>query len=124
MSVQAFSAAHASSGSSGATGSSASSGNGSGSSSGGGISGNSGISGSISSSDTATKVAIIGCGALGLNYGTRLLEAQLQGANLDVNLVLRRDFGLVSQRGLLVEYGQPEEVRYMPRQSSPRHLEL
>ena len=59
---------------------------------------------------STTKVAVVGCGALGLNYGTRLLEAQLVNKKpLDVSLVLRRDYDLVSQKGLRVEYGKANE---------------
>lgn len=68
-----------------------------------------------------TKVAVIGCGALGLNYATRLLEAQVyHGEPIDVNLVLRRDFDLVSKEGLVVEYGKAQDaknyLRFSPEQ--------
>ena len=66
------------------------------------------------------KVVIIGCGAVGLNYGMRLLEKELCSLKqdstrplvdvscgktsrirtLDVNFVLRRDYELVKQTGL------------------------
>mmetsp|Transcript_4252 Transcript_4252/g.6833 ORF Transcript_4252/g.6833 Transcript_4252/m.6833 type:complete len:470 (-) Transcript_4252:508-1917(-) len=52
------------------------------------------------------KIAVVGCGALGLNYGTRLLEAQLcSEEHIDISLVLRRDYELVKEGGILVEYG-------------------
>jgi len=61
---------------------------------------------------SSTKVAVVGCGALGLNYGTRLLEAQLiNNKPLDVSLVLRRDYDLVSRQGLRVEYGKANEEK-------------
>lgn len=61
---------------------------------------------------SSTKVAVVGCGALGLNYGTRLLEAQLiNNKPLDVSLVLRRDHDLVSRKGLRVEYGKSNEEK-------------
>ena len=59
---------------------------------------------------SSINVAVVGCGALGLNYGTRLLEAQLHGnAALDVSLVVRRDYDLICKEGLLVEYGKANE---------------
>jgi 2-dehydropantoate 2-reductase len=62
--------------------------------------------------DKMTTVAIIGCGALGLNYGTRLLEAQIyHNEDLDVSLVLRRDFDLVQAEGIAVEYGKATESK-------------
>ena len=59
-----------------------------------------------------TKIAFVGCGALGLNYGTRLLEAQIyKNEPLDVCLVLRRDFELVKSSGILVEYGKVDQEK-------------
>lgn len=59
-----------------------------------------------------SKVAVVGCGALGLNYGTRLLEAQIyNGEQLNVSLVLRRDYDLVSRQGLAVEYGKASDTK-------------
>lgn len=61
---------------------------------------------------SSAKVAVIGCGALGLNYATRLLEAQLlRNKPLDVSLVLRRDYDLISSKGLRVEYGKVNEEK-------------
>lgn len=46
-------------------------------------------------------VAVVGCGAVGLNYGLRLLESELsRGHALDVNFLTRRDFELISSSGV------------------------
>jgi 2-dehydropantoate 2-reductase len=59
-----------------------------------------------------SKISIIGCGAVGLNYATRLLEAQIyHDQPFDVSLVLRRDYELVSTEGLIVEYGKATEQK-------------
>lgn len=51
------------------------------------------------------KVAVIGCGAIGLNYGLRLLESAIFGnKNVEVFLILRRDFSLVCEEGILAEF--------------------
>jgi len=58
------------------------------------------------------KIAVVGCGAVGLNYGTRLLESELfaEGAKvvqqpIDVSLVVRRDYELLISHGVRVKYG-------------------
>lgn len=59
---------------------------------------------------SVNKIAVIGCGAVGLNYATRLLEAQIfHHIPLDVNLVVRRDFDILSKHGVLVEYGKESD---------------
>jgi 2-dehydropantoate 2-reductase len=63
-------------------------------------------------SATMSKTSIIGCGAVGLNYATRLLEAQIyHDQPLEVSLVLRRYYELVSTEGLVVEYGKATEQK-------------
>jgi 2-dehydropantoate 2-reductase len=58
------------------------------------------------------KIAVVGCGAVGLNYGTRLLESELfaGGAkvqqSIDVSLVVRRDYKLLTSHGVRVKYGR------------------
>jgi len=61
-----------------------------------------------------SKIAVVGCGAVGLNYGTRLLESELLagGADIvqpaiDVSLVVRRDLELLISHGVRVKYGHP-----------------
>lgn len=64
------------------------------------------------------KIAVVGCGAVGLNYGTRLLESELfsggtaatvhqqqQQQSIDVSLVVRRDYELLTSHGVRVKYG-------------------
>lgn len=74
----------------------------------------------------ATKISVVGCGALGLNYGTRLLEAQLyHDAPLDVSLVVRRDYDLIMQAGIRVDYGKAHEekqILHFPSDKIKNHI--
>ena len=54
-----------------------------------------------------TKIAIVGCGAVGLNYGTRFLESIIYSNNqsIDLSFLVRRDYDLLKNNGILIKYG-------------------
>lgn len=66
------------------------------------------------------KVAIVGCGAVGLNYGMRLLEKELSSnvsnAPLDVNFLTRRDFELITKEGVRFSSSRGNDMHFTPEQ--------
>eukprot|EP01035_Chromulina_nebulosa_P016632 gene16632-22052_t len=74
------------------------------------------VSSSNSSLITPIKVAIVGCGAVGLLYGGRLLEAELfQCAPLNVHFVLRQDYNYCSRKGFRI-LSEDGNVDFNPQQ--------